>query len=368
MSGDWETVPRRATRPAPSPERVCAVGTVTGAVKSPRLVGRPPKASGPETFAQRKGSGRVAGGLCSAFGAHFSGKIQRAGAIFGPRATEFERKMGLEGADGQAPAQIRRPRRVCAARVSESRPRSVSGRALWSGGIKCRPPTDAAEDLPLPQCARAEAAPFRGAEPCGRFSGAAGRRAGRRRSSRGPLCPKGTGPRERRGPTSKSRGEAEASERMRASTTRSPAVDPDHEVCRDDGGARKASPRRRPRHAASAAGLWPKRGRPSPERREAERGSTPAARSAAPRGAEQGRTRSGGAKGAAYRGLGLVAAAGGRKAGLWGEAGAGGQARPRNGGLRKAGAKGEARPRRGGKGLWAFTSAIAWHSRGQRRF
>jgi len=186
MSGDWETVPRRATRPAPSPERVCAVGTVTGAVKSPRLVGRPPKASGPETFAQRKGSGRVAGGLCSAFGAHFSGKIQRAGAIFGPRATEFERKMGLEGADGQAPAQIRRPRRVCAARVSESRPRSVSGRALWSGGIKCRPPTDAAEDLPLPQCARAEAAPFRGAEPCGRFSGAAGRRAGRRRSSRGP--------------------------------------------------------------------------------------------------------------------------------------------------------------------------------------
>ncbi len=137
---------------------------------------------------------------------------------------------------------------------------------------------------------------------------------------------------------------------------------------RRDGGARKASPRRRPRHAAPAAGLWPKRGRPSPERREAERGSTPAARSAAPRGAEQGRTRSGGAKGAAYRGLGLVAAAGGRKAGLWGEAGAGGQARPRNGGLRKAGAKGEARPRRGGKGLWAFTSAIAWHSRGQRRF
>ncbi len=214
MSGDWETVPRRATRPAPSPERVCAVGTVTGAVKSPRLVGRPPKASGPETFAQRKGSGRVAGGLCSAFGAHFSGKIQRAGAIFGPRATEFERKMGLEGADGQAPAQIRRPRRVCAARVSESRPRSVSGRALWSGGIKCRPPTDAAEDLPLPQCARAEAAPFRGAEPCGRFSGAAGRRAGRRRSLRGPLClPKaGTGPRDRRGPWPRRR-RASASER-----------------------------------------------------------------------------------------------------------------------------------------------------------
>ena len=51
------------------------------------------------------------------------------------------------------------------------------------------------------------AAPFRGAEPCGRFSGAAGRRAGRRRSSRGPLClPKaGTGPREdRRGSSRRS--------------------------------------------------------------------------------------------------------------------------------------------------------------------
>ena len=84
MSGDWETVPRRAARPAPSPERACAVGTVTGAIMSTRLAGRPPKASGSETFAQRKGSGRVAGGLCSVFGAHFSCKIQRAGAILGP--------------------------------------------------------------------------------------------------------------------------------------------------------------------------------------------------------------------------------------------------------------------------------------------
>ena len=288
MSGDWETVPRRATRPAPSPERVCAVGTVTGAVKSPRLVGRPPKASGPETFAQRKGSGRVAGGLCSAFGAHFSGKIQRAGAIFGPRATEFERKMGLEGADGQAPAQIRRPRRVCAARVSESRPRSVSGRALWSGGIKCRPPTDAAEDLPLPQCARAEAAPFRGAEPCGRFSGAAGRRAGRRRSLRGPLClPKaGTGPRERRG----QRPRRKASERMRASSTRSPAVDAEGVTA----GRGMASPRRRPRPAARAAGLWPKRGRPAPS--EAKRSEGQRSGAAAPRVKAARRSRQRGGK------------------------------------------------------------------------
>ena len=40
--------------------------------------------------------------------------------------------------------------------------------------------------MPLVRACRA--APFRGAEPCGRFSGAAGRRAGRRRSTRGPLC------------------------------------------------------------------------------------------------------------------------------------------------------------------------------------
>ena len=92
MSGDWETVPWRAVRPDPSPERARAVGTVTGAIMSTRLAGRPPKASGPETFAQRKGSGRVAGGLCSAFGAHFSGKIQRAGAISGPERAILNEK------------------------------------------------------------------------------------------------------------------------------------------------------------------------------------------------------------------------------------------------------------------------------------
>ncbi len=46
---------------------------------------------------------------------------------------------------------------------------------------------------------------------------------------------------------------------------------------RRDGGARKASPRRRPRHAALAAGPWPKRGRPSPEPRQ-RRGAVGAAR------------------------------------------------------------------------------------------
>ena len=69
-------------------------------------------------------------------------------------------------------------------------------------------------------------------------------------------------------------GEAEASERQRASSTRSPAVD----AAGVTAGRGMASPRRRPRPAARAAGLWPKRGRPAPERREAERGSSTAAR------------------------------------------------------------------------------------------
>ena len=109
---------------------------------------------------------------------------------------------------------------------------------------------------------------------------------------------------------------------MRASTTRSPAVDAEGVTA----GRGMASPRRRPRHAAPAAGLWPKRGRPSPERREAERGSSTAARSAAPWGAGQGRPRSGRAKGAAYGGLEASAAAGGKGGpGYGGKPGGGGK-------------------------------------------
>ena len=153
------------------------------------------------------------------------------------------------------------------------------------------------------------AAPFRGAEPCGRFSGAAGRRAGRRRSSRGPLClPKaGTGPRERRGPWPRRR-RASASERV------PPGAQPWIPTTKCVGmtaGRGMASPRRRPRPAARAAGLWPKRGRPSPEPRQ-RRGASVAARSAAPRGAGQGRPRSGGAMGAAYRGHEASASGGGK--------------------------------------------------------
>lgn len=90
-----------------------------------------------------------------------------------------------------------------------------------------------------------------------------------------------------------------ASERQRASSTRSPAVDPDHEVCRDDGGARNGQP---PVQAApSRASGWAvaEAGAASPERSEAERGSAQrrgsAARTGKPR---KGGQRSGGARGA----------------------------------------------------------------------
>ena len=71
--------------------------------------------------------------------------------------------------------------------------------------------------------------------------------------------------------------EAEASGRQRASSTRSPAVDAEGVTA----GRGMASPRRRPRHAASAAGPWPKRGRPAPS--EAKRSEGQRSGAAAPR-------------------------------------------------------------------------------------
>ena len=52
-------------RPDPSPERVRAVGTVPGAVQSPRLAGRPPLSKWPRVFRLAGHSGRVAGGLAA---------------------------------------------------------------------------------------------------------------------------------------------------------------------------------------------------------------------------------------------------------------------------------------------------------------
>ena len=181
------------------------------------------------------------------------------------------------------------------------------------------------------------AAPFRGAEPCGRFSGAVGRRAGRRRSSRGPLCPKGTGPRERRGPWPRRR-RASACERV------PPGAQPWIPTTKCVGmtaGRGMASPRRRPRHAAPAAGLWPKRGRPSPEPRQ-RRGASVAPRLCV--GLLEGRGkggakrwRNGGGLGRAWTGRGS-----GGKGRAMGGSGRRKGAGPRTGGLSKAGAMGEA--------------------------
>ena len=52
-------------RPDPSPERVRAVGTVPGAVQSPRLAGRPPLSKWPRVSRVAGHSGRVAGGLAA---------------------------------------------------------------------------------------------------------------------------------------------------------------------------------------------------------------------------------------------------------------------------------------------------------------
>ena len=70
---------------------------------------------------------------------------------------------------------------------------------------------------------------------------------------------------------------ARRAERQRASSTRSPAVD----AAGVTAGRGMASPRRRPRPAARAAGLWPKRGRPAPS--DAKRSEGQRSGAAAPR-------------------------------------------------------------------------------------
>jgi hypothetical protein len=114
---------------------------------------------------------------------------------------------------------------------------------------------------------------------------------------------------------------------------------------RRDGGARKASPRRRPRPAASAAGPWPKRGRPSPS--EAKRSEGQRSGAAAPRVRGEGRANGrpkGGLRKAAQKGRPRT---GGRrrhggKRGQWGEARPmGGKARSAQWGLDLARQRGE---------------------------
>ena len=64
-------MPRSADRRDPSPERVRAVGTVPGAVMSPRLAGRPPLSKWPRVSRVAGHSGRVAGGLAAPLEAVF---------------------------------------------------------------------------------------------------------------------------------------------------------------------------------------------------------------------------------------------------------------------------------------------------------
>ena len=88
-------------------------------------------------------------------------------------------------------------------------------------------------------------------------------------------APAGTGPRGCRGPWPRQR---RAKSRPRRVGTSEFHPEPSRGRRRRDGGARKASPRRRPRPAARAAGPWPKRGRPAPSSAHALRGSSVAAR------------------------------------------------------------------------------------------
>ena len=108
----------------------------------------------------------------------------------------------------------------------------------------------------------------------------------------------------------------------RASSTRSPAVDAEGVTA----GRGMASPRRRPRPAASAAGPWPKRGRPSPSSAHALRGSSTAPRLERLLGRPRPRWAWGRAHGGTRR-------TGGRQGRAWGEGGGMGESAA-NGGRR----------------------------------
>ena len=75
-------------RPDPSPERVRAVGTVPGAVQSPRLAGRPPLSKWPRVSRVAGHSGRVAGGLAAPLKAVFWAKLGR-GGLHRPKSDRF---------------------------------------------------------------------------------------------------------------------------------------------------------------------------------------------------------------------------------------------------------------------------------------
>ena len=161
--------------------------------------------------------------------------------------------MAWKGADGQAALEIRRQADLNDARKRGRSPSADRRRGWARGGL----PRTAFPRAPPPEARRAKE---RGRTP--------------RRTP--PIF------------TPRATPEAEASERQRASSTRSRASGED------------SRPLRRPRPAASAAGPWPKRGRLSPSGARAPRGSSVAARQRRAYGGKprKGGQRSGGARGA----------------------------------------------------------------------
>ncbi len=149
------------------------------------------KASGPVIFAQQKGSERVAGGLGAPLEAGFGPK----GRERGPPVAQSERFWAKIGLLRRVLSEGRSPKRGSEA--------GLGSRQSAAYRIHARP----------------DPKPAGG----GRKSAAECREEPRR-----PL-PSASRPRSVPG----------------SESTRSPAVDPDHEVCRDDGGARKGQPRRR---------------------------------------------------------------------------------------------------------------------------
>ena len=81
-------MPRSAARRDPSPDAPRAVGTVPGAVQSPRLAGRPPLSKWPRVSRVAGHSGRVAGGLAAPSEAVFWAKLGR-GGLHRPKSDRF---------------------------------------------------------------------------------------------------------------------------------------------------------------------------------------------------------------------------------------------------------------------------------------
>ena len=79
-------MPRSAVRRDPSPERVRAVGTVPGAVQSPRLAGSAAEKQVAPSFTRSARLGASCRRPCSAFLGHFLGEMKARGAFLAPKA------------------------------------------------------------------------------------------------------------------------------------------------------------------------------------------------------------------------------------------------------------------------------------------